>query len=170
MTSLHEKPTILAALLLASVLIPGAQGCSSPPPDWLEVDSGESRSMPSVRVDSPLSDQEMEQFLLNAGLVTAVPSIIPATTLPMPVDMDWNGQIRKAIFKYGHVEDPDSGHREGEGVERIALDSYRYEVAAYRLDRLLGLEMVPVAVIRRLKRDGEESTRAPHSGWSDNGR
>ena len=37
------------------------------------------------------------------------------------------------------------------GVARNVLDSYRHNVAAYRLDRMLGLEMVPVAVVREIE-------------------
>ncbi len=34
------------------------------------------------------------------------------------------------------------------------MDDYRHEVAAYRLDRALGLNMVPVAVLRNVKVEG----------------
>lgn len=38
----------------------------------------------------------------------------------------------------------------GRGVEINFRDSYRYNIAAYRLDRLLGLGMIPVSVERKI--------------------
>jgi len=43
------------------------------------------------------------------------------------------------------------------------LDSYRYNIAAYRLDRLLGLRMVPVSVGRRYR-----NRPAAFTWWADN--
>jgi hypothetical protein len=148
MKSLYDKTTRLAALVFFSVVIPGTQGCSLPPPPeaWLEDGSGGGNSKPKVRTDSALSDPEMERFLLNARVITAFPAVIRATTSPMALEVEWEGEIRKAIFKYGHFE--------SEGVERLPIDSYRHEVAAYLLDRVLGLKMVPVAVIRMVKTEG----------------
>jgi hypothetical protein len=156
MTSLRDKMPFRTALLLVSVLIPWTQGCSLPPETeaWLEEGSGSRQSSVAVRADSVLGDQEMEQFLLNARVITAIPTPIPATTLPMPLDVEWNGEIRKAIFKYMHTGRPDSVHLEMEGAGPTSPDSYRHEVAAYRLDRVLGLKMVPVAVIRMLRMEG----------------
>jgi hypothetical protein len=148
MKSLYDKMTCLVALALFSVAIPGTQGCSLPlPPDALPQDgSGGAASRARAETDLVLSDQEMELFLLNARVATDFPSVITATTFPMALDLEWKGEIRKVAFKYGHVE--------REGVERPPLDSYRYEVAAYRLDRALGLKMVPVAVIRTINVEG----------------
>jgi hypothetical protein len=47
-------------------------------------------------------------------------------------------------------------------VERDFRDSWRFNVAAYRIDRLLGLQLVPVSVERRWKGD-----RAAFTWWLD---
>jgi hypothetical protein len=39
-------------------------------------------------------------------------------------------------------------------AEGSSVDSYKHEIAAYRLDRALKLNMVPVAVIRIVKTEG----------------
>jgi hypothetical protein len=164
MTNLHDRKTFLAALVLASVLIPGAQGCTSSaslqawldegPDEGLDEAPGDSQSSAAVRVDSLISDQEMENFLLNARVVTDMPRLIPATTMPMPLEIEWEGEIRKALFKYGHLEAPGPGSSGNDAAEGASPDSYRHEIAAYRLDRALGLEMVPVSVVRNFRQEG----------------
>jgi len=148
--------TFLAALTLLSVSIPGLQSCSLPPPpdSWLEGGSGGEQPSVSVRTDSAISDLEMEDFLLNARPHTDMPVLISATTFPMAMDVEWKGEIRKAIFKYRHSESRDPGGSGSGGAGRGSLDSYRHEVAAYRLDRLLDVKMVPVAIIRTLNTEG----------------
>lgn len=50
----------------------------------------------------------------------------------------------------------------GGGAELDFRDSYRNNVAAYRLDRLLGLRMVPVSIVRH-----HDSKRAGFTWWVD---
>lgn len=148
MKNLSEKICRLAALVLLSVLIPGTQSCSQtrPSPDRLESGSRGGDSDYKFVKTSVFSDQEMERFLLNARVITPMPMAITSTTFPMALELRWEGKVRKAIFKYGHVE--------SNGVAPVPLDSYRHEVAAYRLDRVLDLKMVPVAVIRTVGTEG----------------
>jgi len=103
--------------------------------------------------DSQLSDQKMERFLLKAE-VTRIHMVVSATTNPMAVDLERKGETRRAAFKYGQGERPDPGNVEYQGAEQPSLDSYKHEVAAYRLDRALDMNMVPVAVIRNVKTEG----------------
>jgi hypothetical protein len=156
MTNLHDRKTFFAALVLASVLIPVAQSCTSSASlkAWLDDERGDDPSSAAVRADSLASDQEMENFLLNGRVATDMPRLIPATTMPMPLDIEWEGEIRKALFKYGHSEAPGPGSSGNNAAEDASPDSYRHEIAAYRLDRALGLEMVPVSVVRDFMREG----------------
>jgi hypothetical protein len=95
---------------------------------------------------SPLSDQrweltedlfagdaDLEEFLRTAQVVW-IEDVGSGTTEPMQVGLADNGRRAKAIFK---VIDTD-GRR------------FVHEVAAYRLDRLLGLGMVPPTVLREV--------------------
>ena len=55
-----------------------------------------------------------------------------------------------------HIQTVDDRKREfasAQGVELDFVDSWTYNVAAYRLDRMLGLHLVPVSVERRWRSD-----------------
>jgi hypothetical protein len=108
----------------------------------------------SAATEKTLTDQKMERFLLKSRVITRFPDLIAATTFPMSMDLEHKDEVRKAVFKYGHTERSDSEGLARAGVEGPLLDSYRHEVAAYRLDRALGLGMVPVAVLRSVTTDG----------------
>ena len=78
-------------------------------------------------------DADFEDFLRTARVVW-MEDVGSGTTEPMQVGLAADGRRAKAIFK---VID-DDGRR------------YPHEVAAYKLDRLLGLGMVPPTIVREL--------------------
>ena len=93
-----------------------------------------------------LTDAERERFLLEAQVVhthgasTGITGSLRATLRLDGVEHDAHIQtidVAKSSFMLAW------------GVELDFRDSYRNNVAAYRLDRLLGLGMVPVTVVRR---------------------
>src|SRR5262245_18952588 len=95
----------------------------------------------------PLTPSEMEAFLLNAKIVEireaggGVTGSQRATLTDGTLTHDVHIQsvdITKSIFKAG-------GH-----IERNLRDSYRFNIAAYRLARLLSITMVPMSVERDL--------------------
>lgn len=100
--------------------------------------------------DSPgpqMSREQMEEFLLNAKIVKhkalniGVTNSRVATLTLGDLTHDAHVQtveIRKAEFK---------GER---GTEFNFRDSYRYNIAAYLLDKLMELNAIPVSVERRL--------------------
>ena len=111
----------------------------------------------SVPVSQPLldslnpggmTDSEIETFLASAEIIQTE-EVGMGVTRPKRLTLKKNGVLLRAIFKT-----VDEGITpEMRGDRRKALDysdSYRYDVAAYRLDRMLGLNMVPVAVIREV--------------------
>jgi hypothetical protein len=95
-----------------------------------------------------LTDAQMEDFLLNArigdtkGVNKGVTNTRRATLSDDRITHDAQIQtvdISKTVFT------PDRG-----ATELNFKDSYRYNIAGYRLARLLGLENVPVSVERRV--------------------
>jgi hypothetical protein len=100
--------------------------------------------------EDELSDEAMEIFLLDSEVVR-VQQMLPGSTYPMAVELRMHGTVRKAVYKYRPADLP---HTEDIAMGVPLADSYLYEVAAYRLDRTLGLGMVPVAVIRDIHAEG----------------
>ena len=96
-----------------------------------------------------LTDAQMENFLLNAKIVstkgvnTGVTNTQRATLTDGQMTHDahiQNVDIAKSVFT------PDSGR-----TQLNFKDTYRYNIAGYRLARMLGLDNVPVSVDRRVK-------------------
>ncbi|WP_157976463.1 metallophosphoesterase [Parahaliea mediterranea] len=111
---------------------------------------------------SGMSDAELEQFMQSAPVV-AVEDIGTGITKPKRVTQEQDGKSNDAVFKY---EDTDPGLQNKTHYSiRTADDSdrYVYDVAAYKLDRLLGLNLVPTAVIGQV-----EGTEGALSDWADN--
>jgi hypothetical protein len=106
-------------------------------------------SLSSVR----LSDAEQEAFLREADVVKTkgAPGGITAST---------RATLRRGDLVHdAHIQGIDQHKPQislGSGMELDFHDSWRNNVAAYRLDRLLGLGMVPVTVVRRFEK-GEAS-------------
>jgi len=82
-------------------------------------------------------DDKLEEFLAKAEIVESR-EVGRGSTRPFLVVLERNGQTRRAVFKTVQTD--------GAGADR-----YQHEVAAYRLDRRLGLRMVPVTVIRSIE-------------------
>ncbi|MFW6132186.1 MAG: hypothetical protein ACOC5F_06290 [Candidatus Aminicenantaceae bacterium] len=82
---------------------------------------------------------KMEQYLKTANIVSVEKADIGRTE-PWIIHMD-NGTLkRRAIFK--HLNSP---------RPTIIPDSYMYEIAAYKLNKLLGIKMVPPLVERPIR-------------------
>lgn len=92
-----------------------------------------------------LTREWMEQFLRNAPIVSTRPAGKGIThTLRVTLS---DGRV----YHDAHVQQIDfyrAVFRTTEGVERNFSDSYKYNIAAYRLDKLLDLDMIPVCVYR----------------------
>jgi hypothetical protein len=93
-----------------------------------------------------LSDTQVEQFLAHARVIhqsrtrKGVTGSIRATLTDGKMTHD------------AHIQAIDEHQEEFQGfsgTQRNFRDSWSYNVAAYRLDRLLGLNLVPVSVARR---------------------
>jgi hypothetical protein len=127
---------------------------SFPPP---EIDYGpelvwtdpEGTPLPFETVD------DIEQFLLTAEPI-ATEKITTGVNRPKKVLLEKGHEQFNAIFRHdsqkGGLETlPDMGHK-----KRYFIDSYLSEMAAYEMNRLLGLDNMPPTVLRTL--DGTEGT------------
>jgi len=104
-----------------------------------------SAAMTAPLLASPGSDAEKERFLLDGTIVdTRQTKKGRSPTLRATLRKD--GREHDA-----HIQDIDEWRASFQLVDRTELDfrdSYKNNIAAYRLDRLLGLGMVPVTVLR----------------------
>lgn len=84
--------------------------------------------------------KEMEIYLKTAKIISINKNDIAGRTAPWDINLD-DGKIkRRARFK--HLD----RHRPS-----ILADSYKYEIAAYELDKLLNLNIVPPVVEREIE-------------------
>ena len=104
-------------------------------------------AVPASAQSAPeLTDAQMEAFLLKARIVSTKPigigttGSVRATLTDGTLTHDAHIQIVD-VFKAQHVT-----HR---GTEFSFRDDWRYNVAAYRVDRMLDLRLVPVSVERK---------------------
>ena len=109
------------------------------------------RELPTGRFDAraaaEISDGMLQEFLTQAEIVDWR-YLGRGTTRPRLLELEMSGQQRRGIFKtVANGDNPGPGE---------ATDRWEHEVAAYRLDRELGLNMVPVTVIREI--DGQQGS------------
>jgi hypothetical protein len=106
-----------------------------------------------------LTDAQIEDFLLHARIGktrTLGKGVTLATRAALKNDtMTHDAQIQNIDQKLQQFDT-------GRGVEFNFRDSWKYNVAAYRIDRLIGLNMVPVSVVRRFGND-----QAAFTWWID---
>ena len=115
---------VFVALAIFALVAPVAAGQTvraAGPTDYAEADLWPDR-------------EELEHFLRKAK-ITERKKIGKGITNPEKVTLELDGAVRHAIFKR-----VDKKH-----------DNWRYEVAAYELDKLLGLGMVPPTVKRGIR-------------------
>ena len=106
-----------------------------------------------------LDDAEKERFLAD-GAVVRTRNASGGITLSL------RATLRREGFQHdAHIQTIDEAKPSfqlGGGVEFDFRDSYRNNVAAYRLDRMLGLGMIPVTVVRRY-----QNKTAAFTWWVD---
>jgi hypothetical protein len=95
-------------------------------------------------------DAAVERFLLEAEILS-VEDLGTGVTRPKKLMLRRDGRELKAAFKDINVDGTASVTRLANGVQLNFTDRYHYERAAYIIDRMLGLNMAPVAVIREVE-------------------
>lgn len=93
---------------------------------------------------------ELEEFLQTAEVV-GIEDIGAGITHPRRVTLQKDGRQARAIFKTVDITSTELHYTNR--LEQVFTDRYVYEVAAYRIDRMLGIGLVPVTVLRTI--DGE---------------
>lgn len=143
--------TVLAAgFALAAV---ADQPAPSGQPDTRENQYGAYQFLDIHGQPLPFQDDAAIEDFLRTAEVTEITYVSEGITMPRRVVLTRDGTSAHAIFKDVEVE----RHRFTErtcGRGHFYLDwrdSYSYEIAAYVIDRMLGINRVPPAVARSLK-------------------
>lgn len=92
---------------------------------------------PLAAAGQDLAGEAAEKFLRTAAVVGVEKDAQSGRTLPWLVTLEKNGRSMRAVFKYVHRPRP-----------HPLAHSYRYELAAYELSKILGLVIVPPTVER----------------------
>jgi hypothetical protein len=136
----HIRPgtSLRWALILSLFVLPAGAWTAATP-----------RDTPQAAPPAPaLSDAEIERFLKDAEIVKTKGAGKGVTGSVRATLSD--GTITHDV----HIQVVDEFKREfqtAKGVEFNFRDSWAFNVAGYKLDRLLGLNMVPVSVERRYR-------------------
>jgi hypothetical protein len=116
-------------------------------------------SPPASPSRTSLSDEEIEQFLLkgrvtkSSGAGKGITGSVRATMTDGTLTHDVHIQI---------IDESKREFRSQQGTEFNFRDSWMFNVAAYKIDRLLGLRLVPVSVERRWR-----SNLGAYTWWVD---
>ena len=104
-------------------------------------------SKQAVASSPKLSQAEMEEFLLKA-------KVVGRKELSMGVTNSQQAVLDDGKFRHNaHIQTVDiskTSFQTSQGTEMNFRDSYKFNMAGYELDKLLGLNMVPVSVERRV--------------------
>ena len=93
--------------------------------------------------------REAKAAFLKAARVVSMGEVGEGVTHSMVVVLDEGTTRRKAIFKTVDLRMKTQTRFGAETAEEY-IDSYKYEIAAYELDKLLGVNIVPVTVERKI--------------------
>jgi hypothetical protein len=131
----------------------------TPPPQTPIAQPAAPSSAPPADRPARLSDAEMEQFLLKAR-VTKSKAAGKGITGSLKATMTDGTLTHDA-----HIQNIDESKREfrsQQGTEFNFRDYWGFNIAGYKIDRLIGLNLVPVSVERRWK-----SGLAAYTWWLD---
>ncbi len=106
-----------------------------------------------------LSLEEKEEFLQN-GKILSMKSLSTGTTNSRRAKLEYNGVIHNAHIQT--INESKHLFQSLAGSEMNFRDYYGFNIAAYKLDKLLGLNMTPPSVERKV-----EGERAAVTWWVD---
>jgi hypothetical protein len=91
-----------------------------------------------------------EQFLLKAKIIK-VENIGEGVTAPKKITLQLNAETHAAVFKSIDESKPGATKLADGSIDIGYQDSWQTEIAAYQIDRIIGLGLVPATVERRLE-------------------
>ena len=129
----------LGGLVWAGSTAAGVATSSAAPPHQVAAAAATPAALPTV-------DGDIEQFLLKAN-------VIRTRTAGKGITNSLRATLSDGVITHdAHIQTVDESKREfrgDQGVEFNFRDSWSFNVAAYKIDRMLGLKLVPVTVQRR---------------------
>jgi len=144
-----------AAALAASAWPAAAQTAAPPTPTPPAAASTAPAPQPEERdaQGKTAFDRRVEEALLK-GKIVEQEALSDGITHPVRLTLRHGGVELRAVYK--NVDEETRGATRSTMIEEHFTDRYVYEVAAYRLDRLLGLGFVPPTVLREV--DGKRGS------------
>jgi hypothetical protein len=106
----------------------------------------QSASRADQQTRSKLTDSEIERFLLN-GTISNMRVLETGTTKPYRATLSDGKLTHDAQIQFVDESKAEFKNKDG-SVEKDFRDSYKFNIAAYRVDRLLEIGMTPVSVER----------------------
>ena len=111
----------------------------------------------SAPADQVIQGPEVEQFLKKARFVAKEP-LGAGVTGSLKVTLELDGKSQFAVLKIVDQKRPGAQPNAKGEIEIDFQDSWRTEVAAYKLDRLLDLGMVPATIERTSPYDNQPAS------------
>jgi len=109
--------------------------------EWRDEEIAEEEPFePTKIVQKDESREDTEYYLANAAVIGYHREAVPGRTAADKVDLDDGETRRRAMFKTVDTRRPTQ-----------IPDSYKYELAAYALDKLLGFEKIPPMMEREIE-------------------
>ena len=136
---------LFAALCLTPIAVSASQGEPA-----TEVAAGTHNC---IELCGCLNERDLEEFLRTADVVS-IEDVGSGITKPQRVTLRRDDHECRAIFKTVDISGIEPGYTNR--LESVFTDRFTYETAAYRLDRLLQIGLVPVTVTREI--DGREGS------------
>jgi hypothetical protein len=107
-------------------------------------------SAPARETKSVYQGEAAEQFLKKAR-ITRVSDIPKGVTQPQRVTLELDGVTRTATFKSIDLDKPGATQM-ADGTTSLSFqDTWRTEIAAYEVDKIIGLGLVPATVERSIR-------------------
>lgn len=107
---------------------------------WRDEEYAEETSLePPETVEKEETREEVEYFLAKAEIINKIPEAVPGRTAAWKIDLDDGKSLRRAFFK--PINDPRPAR---------LPESYKYELAAYAMDKLIGFNRIPPTIEREI--------------------